>query len=96
MKYSLTRKQVLEILKNFIDGRGGEWDWDDFISIPLEDSYLEAIRLRCAGLPEEFPPGSEKGYCSSEGIKILEDYVKNLQYEEEKNRSDQEDQGHNT
>jgi len=35
---------VVGFLRDFIDGRGGEWDWDDFTSVPITDPTLEAIR----------------------------------------------------
>jgi hypothetical protein len=35
---------VVGYLRDFIDGRGGQWDWDDFTSIPITDPTLEAIR----------------------------------------------------
>ena len=40
----LTSDDVADYLQNFIDGRGGDWDWDDFTSIPISDPALEAIR----------------------------------------------------
>jgi hypothetical protein len=36
--------EVAAYLRDFIDGTGGDWDWDDFTSIPIADSALEAIR----------------------------------------------------
>lgn len=38
--------EVARYLRAFIEGTGGEWDWDDFISIPIANSKLEAIRRR--------------------------------------------------
>ena len=46
MKFTadLTPKDVESYLQNFLDGRGGAWDWDDFTSIPIRDPTLDAIR----------------------------------------------------
>jgi hypothetical protein len=74
-KVDLDKKKVAEIIKDFISGGRGEWDWDDFISIPIKDKYLDSIRERCAGLPEEFPPVKNGEYCNQEGINVLQNYV---------------------
>ncbi len=68
--------EVRAILRAFIYGETGEWDWDDFISLPVEDAYLNAVRIICRDLPTRFPPelGSD-AYCSNEGwstLKIIE------------------------
>ena len=40
----LTPDEVAGYLQDFIDGRSGDWDWDDFTSIPISDPVLDAIR----------------------------------------------------
>ena len=42
--------EVAAYLRNFVDGQGGEWDWDEFISVPIADQTLEAIRQRAAAI----------------------------------------------
>ncbi|MBX3563241.1 MAG: hypothetical protein KF730_01565 [Sphingomonas sp.] len=42
----LTPRQVSNALRDFLDGNSGQWDWDDFISIPIRDRTLDAIRLK--------------------------------------------------
>ena len=42
--------EVLRYLRDFLDGTGGPWDWDDFISIPIADPRLEDLRERAAAL----------------------------------------------
>jgi hypothetical protein len=37
---------VINYLEKFIAGAEGDWDWDDFSSIPLTDPKLESIRQR--------------------------------------------------
>jgi hypothetical protein len=46
-----TPQEVAKILRNFITDSGGEWDWDDFISVPISDAELEAIRLDAGAVP---------------------------------------------
>lgn len=38
-------------IRAFLDGAGGKFDWDDFISCPLSDPDAEGIRLRAARVP---------------------------------------------
>ena len=40
----LNAQDVEGYLEDFIEGRIGGWDWDDFTSIPITDPALEAIR----------------------------------------------------
>jgi hypothetical protein len=44
---------VAVFLKEFIDGTGGRWDWDDFESVSITNPLLEKIRLEAvmAGPP---------------------------------------------
>jgi hypothetical protein len=36
--------EVAQFISNFLSGTGGEWDWDDFTSVPITNPALEAIR----------------------------------------------------
>lgn len=42
---------VARYLSNFLDGSGGEWDWDDFTSIPISDRTLDRIRHEAGAVP---------------------------------------------
>jgi len=44
----LKPEDVENYLRDFLDGRGGAWDWDDFTSIPITDPTLDAIREQAA------------------------------------------------
>lgn len=66
-----TPEEVAATLEAFADGSGGRYDWDDFVSVPLRDPALEATRLRCARLPEEFPPERPGQYCSDAGLDVV-------------------------
>lgn len=44
----LEAPDVEKYLRDFLDGGGGEWDWDDFTSIPITDPTLESIREQAA------------------------------------------------
>jgi hypothetical protein len=43
-----TAAEVAEYLRDFIDGTGGDWDWDDFESVPIADPELDRIRREAA------------------------------------------------
>ena len=45
-----SEEEVAEYLRNFLEGKGDEWDWDEFVSCPLSDPKLEEIRQSAAGL----------------------------------------------
>lgn len=45
-----TPQEVAQYLRGFLSDSGGEWDWDDFTSIPLSDPSLESIRQRAASV----------------------------------------------
>ena len=51
---SIDRKpeEVVRYLRDFIDGTGEDWDWDDFVSIQIEDPRLEDIRRRSSAYPD--------------------------------------------
>ena len=74
----ISRSELAETLDNFLSGRGGRWDWDDFISVKLDDPELDEIRRICAELPERYPPGREGVYCSHEGLDVLRSILERL------------------
>ena len=56
-----TPAEVSGFLRDFLDGTGGDWDWDDFTSVRLADPQLETIRQEAEliALPVK-PEGKEK------------------------------------
>lgn len=44
-------EEVVRYLRDFIEDTGGQWDFDDFTSIPLADPRLESIRDRAGYWP---------------------------------------------
>ena len=73
-----TPSQVASVLEHFLNCSGGPWDWDDFISVSLRDPALDAVRIRCAGLPEEFPSQRPGTYCSEAGLEVIRAYLTRL------------------
>lgn len=75
----MTYLEVAQALENFINDRGGEWDWDDFIlGRTFSDPYLQQLQKRMSGLTDEFPPLSKGHYCGPEGIKVIRSYIDEL------------------
>jgi len=50
--------EVAGFLRDFIQGQGGEWDWDDFESVPITDPKLDRIRREGA---RAGPPNPDLG-----------------------------------
>jgi hypothetical protein len=44
----LTARDVEAYLRNFLEGTGGDWDWDDFTSVKISNPSLDAIREEAA------------------------------------------------
>src|SRR5262245_39173367 len=51
-----TSHEVATILRAYLDDTLSASEWDDFVSVPIADPRLEAIRDRCCHLEEEYPP----------------------------------------
>ena len=73
-----TRLEVATILENFVEGRGGPRDWDDFIFLTIEDPELDAIRGRCDGLDFEFPREQAGHFCGPGGIEVIRGFISRL------------------
>jgi hypothetical protein len=73
-----SREEVARTIEDFVNSRGGPWDWDDFISVPIVDPRLESIRARCAHLDEEFPPSRPGEYCGEGGFDVMRQFIHQL------------------
>ena len=80
MDYVESRKYAIKSMRDFLEGTGGKWDWDDFISLPLGYPDLEEIQRFCNELSETHPPAQKGGgYCSEEGFRLLRDRLEDLE-----------------
>ena len=70
-----TSAEVREIILRFLDGDGtapDPWAWDDFISVPIKDYFLDAVRRVCDGCPNQFPPpAGSQYYCGQAGYDLM-------------------------
>jgi len=62
-----TPEEVAGFLRDAAEGTGGEWDWDDFTSVPITDPRLEAIRVEADLIPLPI---------NAEGLQKLRDLIR--------------------
>jgi hypothetical protein len=74
----MTRTEVADKIDAFVNGKGGKWDWDDFVAIRLSDPELDAIRQKCVSVREEYPPTTPGDYCSPAGMEALRGILSEL------------------
>jgi len=78
-KHKLSNQEVAQILDDFLmvkaaTGRG----MTSHQECPLRMKQLEKIRLRCAGLGDEFPPDHRSEFCNEQGRRVIRDYIDQL------------------
>ncbi len=75
----MTYLEVAQTLEDFIEGRGGEWAWDDYLTgTHFKDPYLKATQERMNGLSAEFPPLLKGYYCGPAGIEVIRTRIQEL------------------
>jgi hypothetical protein len=77
-KIGRSRGEVADTIEQFVQGICRQRVWDDFCATPIIDPQLDAIRLRCASLPQEFPSPLKNHYCNDAGIEVMRELVKEL------------------
>ena len=65
LKAKLSASEVATYLRDFIEGSGGDWDWDDFTSVPIANPQLEDIRRRAAAVDL---PSTDEGLSTLQGL----------------------------
>jgi hypothetical protein len=73
------RSKVVCLVRQFIQGNVGPYEWDDFLSIPLKDTVLEQLRITCVELPKTHPPTDRNHYCSPAGLMELEKQIQRIE-----------------
>ncbi|OGV68263.1 MAG: hypothetical protein A2283_11790 [Lentisphaerae bacterium RIFOXYA12_FULL_48_11] len=63
-----TLKQMSDTIDEFLDGKGGPYDWHDFVTHhSYKDPYLESIRKECASIARKYPSEEKKDWCNEHG-----------------------------
>ena len=83
--YEEQRAYVIQTIRQFLDGTGGDWDWDDFISCPTGYPELEAVKGFCLSLPSQYPPVQRTDWCNPDGLRELHRKLEELEMEERGN-----------
>jgi len=78
MAVSLEPIEVSDLILRFLKGDTAPYEWDDFTSVPCQDPIVEAARLRCILVRDEFPPESPHEYCNSAGEGALRQLAERL------------------
>lgn len=67
----LSRNEVAEIILSFVEGRSKGYEWDDFLTFPIRDPKLDAIRKRCIDVEDDYPRTHSREWTSPEGSDVL-------------------------
>jgi hypothetical protein len=73
-----TKQEVGDIINRFIDKTGGNWEWDDFCSLPIADPDLDLVRVKCSGLGSTHPPTENGHFCNENGILLMRNMIHSL------------------
>ncbi len=74
----IARLEAAETIERFVEGRSDAYEWDDFISRPADDPFIEKIRAECAELPTRFPATMPSEYCNEAGAFRLKELAAHL------------------
>lgn len=72
-------REAINVIRDFLNGTGGEWDWGDFLSPPSPDPDVRRLQGLCMELPYDFPPEERTAYCSKGGIDRLRKILTQLE-----------------
>jgi len=67
----MNEKELAALLKAFVGGTSGKWEWDDFISVTQRDPEIEHIRQRLLTIDHEYPPTKPGEYCNEQGAEAM-------------------------
>lgn len=54
-----SKNDAISIIENFLNNSEGPYDWDDFLTFPIEDPEVEALRLKCINIKWETKEGRQ-------------------------------------
>jgi hypothetical protein len=66
-----SKEEIAATINDFIEGKGGPHDWDNFTTYPLKNPELEKIRKECFEIGIAYPGKKKTEWCSDEGVAEL-------------------------
>jgi len=78
MAVNLSPAEAADAIDRFLRATGEPYDWDDFTSVRFKDPEVDAIRLRCIAVRDEYPPDRPGEYCSARGRRVLRELADQL------------------
>lgn len=72
-------QEAAAVIRSFLDGTGGPWDWDDFLSPTAVDEEVRAIQDECLQLRYDYPPVKPGTYCSEAGMLALQGILEKIE-----------------
>jgi hypothetical protein len=74
----MTRQEAATVIDRFIDGTGGPWDWDDFISTRHRDVVVKRAAEVGVAVGKLYPADTRGSYCGSSGLELLRTLANSL------------------
>jgi hypothetical protein len=74
----MNKVEVANLIKSFVDGSCGKWDWDDFTSIRQTDPKIEQVRLHILTIPDKYPSNNPKHWSNEDGVRVLQEIAESL------------------
>ena len=66
-----SKRELAKLVRRFLDGSIGKWEWDDFTSVPQGDPEVETFRLKLVAIQDDYPAEHSGYYCNDEGLRQL-------------------------
>jgi len=73
------RLEAAKTIEDFIEGTGGIWDWDEFITATkFRDPLVLKIQAECLMTADRYPTSS--GWCNDQGIELMRGFIIELRH----------------
>lgn len=73
-----TREEIAKFIDDFVDGTGGDWDFDDYTSMDYADPLIKEVMDEVTWMDETHPAKRGHGFCNSEGLARMKELAEIL------------------